>query len=872
MPIITAFAWVRNWGDRLLLRFALPVLLTFVLFALTLFLVFLPRYEASLLQDKRDTSRELTRVAISLLHQYQRQVEQGERTLEEAQRRAKLILYNLRFGPENLDYYWVNDMNCVMLVHPYRPDLEGKSVSDFQDPDGNYIFQLFVDTAREYGGGHVEYTWQRYGDMSQLSRKTSYVEAFEPWGWVVGTGLYLDDTMEVIRATTNRLYRMCLGIVFLVGSVLAYVLWQVRSVENQRRATEQALSTSEAKYRGVFETANDGIMLIDEDRVVECNDRIPEMLACTREEVIGKSPSDLSPEFQPDGTRTVDAQASQIRQVLAGKQLRFEWIARRKTGERFHVEVSLNRVEMSGRLHVQAFVRDISDRKKAEAERTRLATAIEHSAEGIIITDNAGIIQYVNACFERDTGYNREEVCGQSTAILGGSREDPAFAQDLWGTIMAGRVWTGRMKNRRKDGSLFDAYGIVSPIPDASGRLLGFVAVERDITEQIRAEAVAQQSQKLEALGTLAAGIAHDFNNALSVITGFAELARQECPPDSMSVHFLSEILKTAQKSAQLVRQILTFSRKTPSTRRPLHLNEILEETVAMLRRSIPAHIEIRTHVPPEIPLVAGDPIQLHQVIMNLCTNAYHAMDEKGGCITISLCCLERAAAQGTNAVETRPNVCLSVKDTGHGMDEATKQRIFEPFFTTKPEGRGTGMGLATVHGIVKNHEGEIEVESAPGKGSVFRVYLPVYAGVEQQLASSDSGTPPPRGNGEHIMVIDDNPAILETSRRLLIFLGYDAHAFSSPDAAFDVFHSDPAQISVVITDSSMPEMSGLAFARRIRELRTDIPIIMVTGLCTEDIMEEAVASGIKRVVAKPITLQELAISLRDLLREQNNS
>lgn len=382
-------------------------------------------------------------------------------------------------------------------------------------------------------------------------------------------------------------------------------------------------------------------------------------------------------------------------------------------------------VVASGLLLFLVLARYTRTRKRDELHLQRLATAIDQADEAIMITDADGTIRYVNPAFTMITGYAQDEAVGNTPRILNSGRQSRGFYEEMWQTIAGGATWHGQLLNRRKNGSLYTEEGSISPVVNEAGEIVNFVAVKRDITERLALEAQLVQAQKLESLGTLAAGVAHDFNNILAVILAYSSEGRDLPAAPDRALQRFEAIRNAAGRASKLVRQLLTFARRSAPELQTVDANAVVVDLEKVLRETFPETIETTIELSQELPPTKADSGQLHQVLLNLCINARDAMPS-GGTLRISTRC---DASEGFGA--RRPNigagryVVIEVRDSGSGMDEATKRRVFEPFFTTKPEGKGTGLGLAIAYGIIKSHGGFIEVESAPGAGSAFRVCLP---------------------------------------------------------------------------------------------------------------------------------------------------
>ncbi|MDA8162533.1 MAG: PAS domain S-box protein, partial [Desulfobacteraceae bacterium] len=510
---------------------------------------------------------------------------------------------------------------------------------------------------------------------------------------------------------------------------------------------------------------------------------------------------------------------------------------------------------------------DITERKQSETERQRLTTAIEQVADGVVITDRDGTIRYVNPAFEKITGYSKEEAIGKNTRILKSGKHDEAFYKGMWDTLSRGGVWRGRFINKKKDGTLFEEESSIAPVVSESGEIISYVSVKRDMTEQIRLERQLRQAQKMEAIGTLAGGIAHDFNNILTAIIGYTELAIMKLPPESPVLKNLNEIYNAGDRAKNLIRQILTFSRKGEQKLKPLQIQFVIKEALKFLRASIPSTVELRQDIDTACEPVMADPTQIHQVIMNLCTNAYQAMRESGGVLGVKLSQVELGPVDIVQKGGIKPGayVLLEVSDTGCGMPPAVVERIFEPYFTTKKEGEGTGLGLAVVHGIVKGYGGRISVYSEEGKGTTFRIYFPVQADPAEIYKDIGFESPDPRGN-ERILAVDDDTAIVEVERAILAALGYHVTTFNSSQAALQVFKEQPEKFDLVITDMTMPHMTGAKLAQELLAIRPDIPIILSTGFSELIDREKALAMGIREFIAKPFIQKDLASAVRQAL------
>ena len=508
---------------------------------------------------------------------------------------------------------------------------------------------------------------------------------------------------------------------------------------------------------------------------------------------------------------------------------------------------------------------DVSRLKQSEKELRRLAAVIEQAYENVMIADKNGVVEYVNPRFEEHTGYVSSDIVGKRLSAFRGGTYSEGHYKSLWRTIADGRTWTGRAVRKKKDGTPYEADTIVSPVRDSLGRVISTVVIERDVTEQVKLERQVRQAQKMEAIGTLAGGIAHDFNNIIAGIIGFTEMALEETPMGTPLNRRLSLVLKGAHRGRDLVKQILAFSRASEQEKKPLKISYVLEDALKFLRASIPSTIEIRKNILTHSDVILADRTEIHQVLLNLCTNAAQAMRDGGGVLEVILS--ETDPSDGEEGVlkQAKPEayVKLSVRDSGCGMEPEVMERIFDPFFTTKRPGEGTGLGLSVVHGIVKRHEGLIHVESAPGKGSTFHLYFPKLP-MEDLPVDLQKGELP-RGKGR-ILFIDDEDLLVEMNRGRLEGLGYEVTTETDALRAFDLFRADPGRYDLVITDYTMPQMTGIELAREMLAIRPEMPILLCSGLDELVSLEEVKKAGIREFLPKAAGKRELVRVIQALM------
>ena len=500
-----------------------------------------------------------------------------------------------------------------------------------------------------------------------------------------------------------------------------------------------------------------------------------------------------------------------------------------------------------------------------------LATVVEQAEENVLITDNRRTIIYVNPAFERSSGYSCEEIKGKKLRTLRSDQHDDLFFHTTKDILNRGEVWMGTIINKGKDGTDFEIEGTISPIKDDSGTITHYVAVGRNMSRFRKLEKELQQAQKLDALGTLAGGIAHDFNNVLAAIMGFIEIEYLGADKGSQTHDRMEQALTACHRARDLIKQIISFSRQGQQRRKPVEIGSIVEDALKMLRATLPATIDIQIDLKADNPFILGDPSQIHQVIINLCTNAAHAMTKTGGILNITIENIDINPARASEYLGLHPGsyIKLTVSDTGHGMSRKILDRIFEPFYTTKGTGEGSGIGLAVVRGIVKNHGGIITARSKPGKGSSFQVLLPSIEPVAAQVEKKNM--PFPVGN-ERILLVDDEEMIISVETAMLESLGYEVISVKSSFDALALFRSQHDRFQLVITDLTMPEMTGLELATEITRIKEGTPIILSTGFSGTEIQKKARSAGIVEVIEKPFVLKELANVVRLVLDQSSQS
>ena len=641
----------------------------------------------------------------------------------------------------------------------------------------------------------------------------------------------------------------------------------------KRKQIEDVIRKGERKFRAIYEQASTGIAILDSitGRFTQINRRYCDITGFSQEEMLDRTFQELT---HPDD---VQAYLDHMQQLLAGQISSFKMEKRyiRKSGEVIWVNLTCVPLWLEStdpRQHM-AMVEDITHRKRGEKalqeseERFRLLN--EAIPQQVWTARPDGSLDYVNQRVLQYFGCSFEEIIGQGWQQF-------IHPDDLPGCLE--RWDKARDTNQpfevefrlfqEKDHSFRWHLGRALPIFEQDGEVVKWFGTNTDITQFKQLEDQIRQSQKMEAIGTLAGGIAHDFNNILMAITGYAELATFNSRGNNAAQRNLEEVLIAGQRAKELVQQILAFSRQTEHERQPIELKLVVKEVCKLLRASLPTTVEIRQSFTKAPTIILGDPIQMHQVIMNLCANAEHAMRESGGLLELKV---EHVIGETdnikihTDLLAGSSYVRLTVRDTGAGMAQDVAERIFDPFFTTKGVGEGTGMGLAVVHGIVNSHGGVINVESEPGEGTTFSVYFPEMEARSVQGDGKQYEQEYLMGHG-HILFVEDEEALARLGKEAMTGLGYEVMVRTSSVEALEAFRADPLRFDAVVTDQTMPNMTGEALSRALLKIRPDVPIILCTGFSHSMTQEKAKAMGVRAFLLKPLLIKDLGRTLHEVL------
>ncbi len=645
---------------------------------------------------------------------------------------------------------------------------------------------------------------------------------------------------------------------YLAKTVTLFAKTGLSDLQNHQEATKK-----ESLLQSIFRASPTGINLAVDRKLYWANEKFAEITGYSVEELQGKNARLLyvdQKSYEEAGRRLYGSLEKYGTGAMDSK-----W--RRKDGSVIDVYLSASKVDLQQLPGGVTFsVLDITARKKMEADKALLATAIDQAAETVLIHDTDGIIQYANPACERASGYTCNEALGLKICFLKNDKQDPQYNERMWDTLKQGKVWSSRVTNRKKDGSLFEENVTVSPVKNQQGEITNFVAVKSDVSKEVQLERQLRQAMKMEAIGILASGIAHDFNNILTSIIGYGQLAQMRLAADHPVSKNLNLVISAGNRAAQLVKQILAFSHQAEDDYHPIKLHLIVKEALQLLRASLPSTITINEDIATDCSPCFADPTQIHQVVMNLCTNAKLAIGTKDGSLSVALAEVEITNPEGmadSPLLEPGTYLDLTISDTGCGMDHLTLSKIFDPFFTTREKGEGTGLGLSVVHGIIKQCKGEITVTSEPGRGTTFHIYLPVQEGESLHNPPVPEAMIP---GSERILLVDDEELIIDIHQLFLDNLGYHVTSTTSSLKALEIFKENPTAFDLVLTDMTMPDINGIELAREILKIRPDIPIILCTGHSESTNEKRAKALGIRKFLMKPVAITTLSEALRGAL------
>jgi PAS domain S-box-containing protein len=640
--------------------------------------------------------------------------------------------------------------------------------------------------------------------------------------------------------------------------------------------TEAPQTAPGIDFRTFTEQSPNMIFINLQGRVVYANKKCEDIMGYSREEFLAPD-FDFMSLIAPESIELVK---TNFKSHMSGEELQpYEYALITKDGQKIDAIITSKLINFEGQKAILGIITDITLRKRAEKElrksEEKFRQAFQNAPIGMALCNMDGSFIQANPAYYQMLGFTEDELKQMTfrdfTHPKDLERQMPYVEQ-----CRRGEIDNYQMDKRyiKKDGEIIWVNMIAAVIKDEAGKPLHTVIMVANITEikmaeanRQRLEAQLRRAQKMEAIGTLAGGIAHDFNNILGAIIGYSEMAIYDTEKNSLARNNMENVLKAGHRAKDLVKQILAFSRKSEQDKKIILITPIIKEVLMLLRASLPTTVEISQDIEPSLGAIFADPTQIHQIMMNLCTNSAHAMENTGGTLEVSASNVNLNPDKAPQFQDLSPGqyVALAVKDSGHGMDSATLERIFDPYFSTKTKDRGTGMGLAVVHGIVKGHDGGIHVTSRPNKGTTVEILFPRTASVMQYDTEELNDLP---GGQERILFVDDEETLIELGESMLIKLGYQVSTRTSSIEAIEAFKAKPQKFDLVISDMSMPNMTGEMLAQALLKIRPDIPIIICTGF-SEQISEQKIdQSGIKSFLMKPLTIRELARTVRKVLDE----
>jgi PAS domain S-box-containing protein len=632
-----------------------------------------------------------------------------------------------------------------------------------------------------------------------------------------------------------------------------------------RKRMEEAVQASERLRALVYNAVTDALFYIaveDGDyRFLSVNQAFLAATGLREDQVVGQRVGAVIPE--PSFSQVIANYATAIREK---RTVRWQEVSEYPAGTRYG-EVSITPLfdERLRCTSLVGMVHDITEHRHAQEQISAQAALLDHAKDAILLRDTDGTIRFWSKGAERFYGWSSAEALGKNVSELIYRDVQPFKAAQR--SVLETGAWTGELSQRTRAGQTVVVEASWTLLRDAQGKPASVLAINSDITERKRLEQQVFRAQRMDSLGTLAGGIAHDFNNILASIVANTSLAAADLTPSHPAHESLGEISTASQRATQLVHQILTFSRQQEPKREAVRLPAVANEALNLLRATLPASIHIEQHFAANLPRIYADPVQVHQVIMNLATNAAHAMSETGGTLSVKAVRIDATTKWSAGASELPPGayVHLEVADTGSGIDAATIEHIFDPFFTTKQPGKGTGLGLAVVHGVVKSHEGSIAVRSTVGEGTTFSVYLPAVKTREARARPKLRTTPLP-GNGECILYVDDEESIVRATTRMLQRLGYRVVGKSNASAALAAVSADPKHFDMVITDFALPDVTGVELVRALQRIRADLPIVVTSGLIDSADADAVRQLGVRELLLKPSELDELCAVIQRTL------
>lgn len=754
-----------------------------------------------------------------------------EQDLRESEARLRLALASTHQGLYDLDV-----RTGDAFVTPEYASMLGYDPETFVETNDEWIERLHPEERQKVAEAYRQYL---AGETPEYRVEFRQRTADGRWKWILSLGSIVERDAE--------------------GAPVR-MLGTHTDITAQREADE-ALRESERRYRELFESNPHPMWVYDIETLafLAVNDAAIRKYGYSRVEFAGMTLKDIRP---PEETEPL---LKNIEHASGTLQSSGPWCHRARDGSEMLVEITSHAVAWNDRRARLVMAHDVTARVTAEREARQLSRAVEHSPAPVIIANRAGDIEYVNPAFTRVTGYSAGEATGQNPRFLQSGLTPPEEYRRLWTTLMSGGTWRGKFQNRRKTGETYWEMASVSPIVDGNGEITHFVAVKEDITAQRHAEQMLQQAQRMDAIGRLAGGVAHDFNNMLNVILGYTDMVMGRLAATDPLRPDLEEIAAAARRSAELTGQLLTFARRQTIAPKALDLNAVIGDRVKMLRRLVGEDVAFTIVPGADLWSVWIDPSQIDQILTNLAVNSRDAIAGTGQ-ITVETrnISLGQDALAGRTDVAAGDYVQLLFSDTGCGMDMETASRAFEPFFTTKEPGRGTGLGLSTVYGIVSQNAGTIDIASQPGRGTTFTLSLPRHTALAHDAPVRVESSAV-RGD-ETVLVVEDEPQILRLCQRALADAGYTVLGAGNPTAALVLAAEHTAPIHLLLTDVVMPGMNGKELEERIRETIPSIRTLFMSGYPADVVAKRGMLEPGIQLLQKPFSPRELTRRVRGAL------
>lgn len=861
-------------------RIILPTLFSLFLFIVFIFVGIFPSFKQHIMKAKRQMIKEMVQMVYSGLSVYEKEVRKGHLTLQVAQRRAMERIRTLRYGPDMKDYFWINDMEGKMVMHPYRRDLEGKNIIDLRDKKGKYLIRKFIKVVRTNGEGYVDYMWQWKDDPNRIVPKLSFVKGFEPWGWIIGTGIYIEDAKAEIAAMNKKLLLTSMGILGFVALLVIYVIRESIHIERGREEAEESLRESEETFRRLVEEAPFGLSIVRPDETFEyINPQFTRIFGYTLEEIPDKETwykkAYPDPKLREKVISVWRKDSEQLEKLGAIKERTFPVVC--KNGERKiilfrnvaleHGKKLLIYEDITGRAEAEEKLKQSETRyrklyEKVDKTQKLYLSLLQSSADAIVLYDLEGNTEYASPVFTELFGWTLEELKGKRIPFVPDSEKEAtqAIIKDL---VENGTPCHGfETKRLTKDGYVLDVSISASRYTDHKGNAAGILVVIRDISERKKLQAQLQQAQKMEAIGTLAGGIAHDFNNLLMGIQGNVSIMLLDMDEKHPHYQRLKTIEEQIQSGSRLTSQLLGYARHGRYEIEPLNLNDVVRESSETFGRT-KKEIVIHHDLDPNLWPVEADKTQLEQVLFNIYVNAWQAMPGGGDLFISTSNTTHQELKDRIYKAKPGNYVLLAIRDTGIGMDDNIKERIFEPFFTTKQMGHGTGLGLASAYGIIKGHGGYIDVESRKGHGATFKIYLPAS---RKEIKSKEKAREMVNKGEATVLLVDDEEHIAEVGQELLEALGYKTHVARNGQEAVELFEKYKDNIDLVLLDMVMPKMSGKEVFKRLKEIDPEVKVLLSSGYSLDGEAQELMDLGCAGFIQKPFRLKDLTRVLAQIL------